>query len=114
MAKRTIEVFHDDLDGSEGASTVKFGLDGKSYEIDLSEAHEKELRKALEKYVGAATQVSVHNAASTGRRKYGTGPVRRDTKHIREWLREEGVEISDRGRIPIDLMNRYNAAHPGR
>jgi hypothetical protein len=111
MAKRTIEVFHDDLDGSEGASTVKFGLDGKSYEIDLSEPHEKELRKALEKYVGAATQVSVHNAASTGRRKYGTGPVRRDTKHIREWLRSQGVEISDRGRIPTDLMNRYNAAH---
>lgn len=111
MAKRTIEVFHDDLDGSEGASTVKFGLDGKSYEIDLSEAHEKELRKALEKYVGAATQVSAHNAASTGRRKYGTGPARRDTKHIREWLRSQGVEISDRGRIPTDLMNRYNAAH---
>jgi hypothetical protein len=111
MAKRTIEVFHDDLDGSEGASTVKFGLDGKSYEIDLSEAHEKELRKALEKYVGAATQVSAAGAASSGRRKYGTGPVRRDTKHIREWLRGEGVEISDRGRIPTDLMNRYNAAH---
>jgi hypothetical protein len=111
MAKRTIEVFHDDLDGSEGASTVKFGLDGKSYEIDLSEAHEKELRKALEKYVSAATQVSAHNAAATGRRKYGTGPARRDTKHIREWLRSQGVEISDRGRIPTDLMNRYNAAH---
>lgn len=111
MAKRTIEVFHDDLDGSEGASTVKFGLDGKSFEIDLSEAHEKELRKALEKYVGAATQVSAHNAAATGRRKYGTGPARRDTKHIREWLRSQGVEISDRGRIPTDLMNRYNAAH---
>ena len=111
MAKRTIEVFHDDLDGSEGASTVKFGLDGKSYEIDLSEAHEKELRKALEKYVSAATQVSSHNAAAGGRRKYGTGPARRDTKHIREWLRSQGVEISDRGRIPTDLMNRYNAAH---
>ncbi|MEY9859036.1 hypothetical protein ABH935_004663 [Catenulispora sp. GAS73] len=112
MAKRTIEVFHDDLDGSEGASTVKFGLDGKSYEIDLSEAHEKELRKALEKYVGAATQVAASSASASGRRKYGTGPTRRDTKHIREWLRNvEGVEISDRGRIPTDLMNRYNAAH---
>ena len=111
MAKRTIEVFHDDLDGSEGASTVKFGLDGKSYEIDLSESHEKELRKALEKYVSAATPVSTQGAAASGRRKYGTGPVRRDTKHIREWLRSQGVEISDRGRIPTDLMNRYNAAH---
>jgi hypothetical protein len=55
--------------------------------------------------------VSAAGAASSGRRKYGTGPVRRDTKHIREWLRGEGVEISDRGRIPTDLMNRYNAAH---
>jgi len=111
MAKRTTVVIHDDLDGSEGASTVKFGLDGKSYEIDLSEAHEKELRKALEKYLAAATAVTLHGAAASGRRKYGTGPARRDTKHIREWLRSQGVEISDRGRIPTDLMNRYNAAH---
>ncbi|MBS2534913.1 Lsr2 family protein [Catenulispora sp. NF23] len=112
MAKRTTVVIHDDLDGSEGASTVKFGLDGKSYEIDLSEAHEKELRKALDKYLAAASQVTGASAAASGRRKYGTGPARRDTKHIREWLRNvEGVEISDRGRIPTDLMNRYNAAH---
>lgn len=111
MAKRTTVVIHDDLDGSEGAGTVKFGLDGKSYEIDLSEGHEKELRKALEKYVAAATLVTGQNTATSGRRKYGTGPARRDTKHIREWLRSQGVEISDRGRIPTDLMNRYNAAH---
>ncbi|NUR61047.1 MAG: Lsr2 family protein [Catenulispora sp.] len=111
MAKRTTVVIHDDLDGSEGAGTVKFGLDGKSYEIDLSEGHEKELRKALEKYIAAATQVTAHNTAASGRRKYGTGPARRDTKHIREWLRSQGEEISDRGRIPTELMNRYNAAH---
>ncbi|GAA2034791.1 Lsr2 family protein [Catenulispora yoronensis] len=111
MAKRTTVVIHDDLDGSEGAGTVKFGLDGKSYEIDLSEGHEKELRKVLEKYVSAATLVTGQNAASSGRRKYGTGPARRDTKHIREWLRSQGVEISDRGRIPTEHMNRYNAAH---
>jgi hypothetical protein len=111
MAKRTTVVIHDDLDGSEGAGTVKFGLDGKSYEIDLSEGHEKELRKALEKYVAAATQVTGQNAAASGRRKYGTGPARRDTKHIRDWLRSQGVEISDRGRIPTEHMNRYNDAH---
>ena len=111
MAKRTTVVIHDDLDGSEGAGTVKFGLDGKSYEIDLSEGHEKELRKALEKYIAAATLVTTHNAAASGRRKYGTGPARKDTKHIREWLRSQGVEISDRGRIPTEHMKRYNAAH---
>lgn len=46
--------------------------------------------------------------SSDGRRKYGTGPGRKDTTHIREWLRSQGVEISNRGRIPTDLMARYN------
>jgi len=109
VAKRTTVIIHDDLDGTEGASTVKFGLDGKSYEIDLSEKNEKALRKALAKFVEAAAPVRAADAS--GRRKYGTGPVRRDTKHIREWLRGQGVEISDRGRIPTDLMDKYNAAH---
>jgi hypothetical protein len=114
MAKRTTVVIHDDLDQSEGASTVKFGLDGKSYEIDLSEANATELRKALKKYVDVATQVS-GNVTAAPRRKYGTGPVRRDTKHIREWLRANGnPEISDRGRIPKADMERYEAANPGR
>jgi hypothetical protein len=109
MARRTIEVVHDDLDGKEGASVVKFGLDGKSYEIDLGPKNEKALRKVFEKYVPAARQVKTADAP--GRRKYGTGPTRRDTKHIREWLRGQGVDISDRGRIPTDLMDKYNAAH---
>jgi Lsr2 len=114
MAKRTTVVIHDDLDQSEGARTVKFGLDGKSYEIDLSPKHEEELRKALQKYIDAASPVLSYASPTSTRRKYGTGPVRRDTKHIREWLRENGTEISDRGRIPKADMARYEAANPGR
>jgi hypothetical protein len=115
MAKRTTVVIHDDLDQSEGARTVKFGLDGKSYEIDLSEANEAELRKALKKYVDAATPVLPYATPTSTRRKYGTGPARRDTKHIREWLRANGSpNMSDRGRIPIADMQRYEAANPGR
>lgn len=48
-----------------------------------------------------------------GRREYSTGPATRDTNHVREWLRGQGVEISDRGRIPSVLMQRYEAANPG-
>jgi len=106
MAKRTTVVIHDDLDQSEGASTIKFGLDGKEYEIDLSEKHEKELRDALKKFLDAATKVGSASSAPQ-RRKYGTGPARKDTSHIRKWLREEGIDISDRGRIPIDLMQQW-------
>lgn len=107
--KTTVEVL-DDLDGSKNATTVQFSLDGKQYEIDLSVKNEKQLRKALETYLAAATQVS-RTVAATGRRKYGTAPARRDTKHVREWLRSQGVEISDRGRIPTEHMQRYEAAH---
>jgi hypothetical protein len=109
VAKRTTVEITDDLDGSKNATTVKFALDGKSYEIDLSDKNEKAFRKGLAKFVEAATPVKAADAS--GRRKYGTGPVRRDTKHIREWLRGQGVDISDRGRIPTDLMDKYNAAH---
>lgn len=114
MAKRTTVVIHDDLDQSEGARTIKFGLDGKTYEIDLSPKHEEELRKVLQKYLDAASPVVPYGTPAATRRKYGTGPVRRDTKHIREWLREAGIDISDRGRIPKEYMARYEAANPGR
>jgi hypothetical protein len=114
MAKKTTIEILDDLDGSKNAETVRFALDGKSYEIDLGKKNEAALRKALAKFVEAATPVARTPAVAAGRRKYGTGPVRRDTKHIREWLRGQGVKISDRGRIPTDLMQRYEAANPGR
>lgn len=71
----------------------------EEYRTEILHAAEKQAKKA--------------ESASDGRRKYGSGPTRNDTKHIREWLRSQGVEISDRGRIPTDLMGRYNGAHPG-
>lgn len=116
MAKRTTVVIHDDLDQSEDARTIEFGFEGKSYEIDLARKHEDELRNALQKFVTAATEVfpDVTAIPASTRRKYGTGPVRRDTKHIRDWLRSQGTEISPRGRIPIELKDRYEAAHPSR
>lgn len=110
MAKKTTVEVLDDLDGSKNAGTVQFSLDSKQYEIDLSEKNEKQLRKVLEQYLAAATQVS-RAPAVAGRRQYGAAPARRDTKHIREWLRGQGIEISDRGRIPTEHLERYEAAH---
>ena len=109
MAKKTTIEVLDDLDGSKNATTIKFSLDGKQYEIDLSGKNEKQLRAALEKYVAAATLVRASTTA--GRKTDNAAPVRRDTKHIREWLRGQGVEISDRGRIPTEHMQKYEAAH---
>src|SRR4029078_617491 len=53
MAKKVHSVLEDDLDGSPATETVSFGLDGKTYEIDLNDKNAGKLRDALAQYVGA-------------------------------------------------------------
>lgn len=110
MARRTVVELTDDLDGSQAEETVTFSLDGTDMEIDLSKAHAKDLRNALEHYVKAARK------ADSGRRGWrGRGPrVARGpemVKAIREWAREQGMTVSERGRIPGDVEKKYHAAH---
>ena len=44
MAQKIQTLFIDDLDGSDAEGTVRFGLDGAEYEIDLNAGHASELR----------------------------------------------------------------------
>jgi hypothetical protein len=61
MAQKVQTILIDDLDGSQADSTVRFGLDGTDYEIDLNTDHAHQLRHALVRYVNAARRTS--NAA---------------------------------------------------
>lgn len=105
MAKKVIVQLVDDLDGSEAAETVTFALDGVSYEIDLSEANATALRSDLAKWVSSATRTGGRRAtrASSGS---SARPANESAK-IRQWAREQGIEVSERGRIPADLRERY-------
>ena len=107
MAQKIQTLFIDDLDGSEAAGTIRFGLDGTEYEIDLSTAHSDELHKALEQYVrhGRRTGGTAKRAARSRR---GSDAV--DTAKIREWAKEQGVEIKDRGRVPASVVEQYKTA----
>jgi len=107
MAQKIQTLFIDDLDGGEAAGTVRFGLDGTEYEIDLSTAHSDELRKALEQYVthGRRTGSTARRAARTRR---GSDAV--DTAKIREWAKGQGIEIKDRGRVPASVVEQYKTA----
>jgi len=100
----------DDLDGGHADETVSFALDGRSYEIDLSEDNASTLRKALDEYVSRARK-----AGDAGRdRKSGSTTVQRDpsqTRAIREWAQNNGHAISSRGRIPRPVITAYEAAH---
>jgi Lsr2 len=106
VAQRTQVLFVDDIDGSEATGTVRFGIGGTEYEIDLSQAHKDELTTAVAPYVAAARKVAAaRRPARTSR------PARHDQSEVRTWAREQGLKVSDRGRIPADVLAKYESAH---
>jgi hypothetical protein len=109
MAQRIQTLYIDDLDGGKAEGTVRFGLDGTDYEIDLSAAHAKALRKAAEKYVQAGRKVgsSTRRASRTNGRGRAAGP---NPSEVREWAKSQGVKVSDRGRVSTDLIVKFKAA----
>ena len=100
----------DDLDGAVADETVEFGVDGKNYEIDLSTSNAKKLRDSLSEFVASARRAG-------GRRRAGSAPAatarrpsidREQNQAIREWARKRGMKVSDRGRIPADVLESYH------
>ena len=112
MAQRIQTLLIDDLDGGEAAGTVRFGLDGAEYEIDLSAAHDEELRKALQRYLAHARRTggTPRGAARAGRGGGAVGTAAVDTAKVREWAKEQGIEVKDRGRIPAGVVEQYQTA----
>ncbi|AWY07615.1 Lsr2-like DNA bridging protein [Streptomyces phage Yosif] len=102
--KRTVIDLLDDLDGSPDATTVSFGLDGKTYEIELGEKNEAKLRKFLEKYVEAGRPQRASRKRSTTKSK---GPKPAD---VRAWAAENGIEVGANGRVPRAVTEQYLAA----
>ena len=113
MAQKVTVSLIDDLDGDRADETVEFGLDGKNYEIDLSTGNADKLREALASYVAAARKPG-------GRRRGGGGAAtgaaaarrpsvdREQNQAIRDWARKRGMKVSDRGRIPADVLEAYH------
>src|ERR1700710_2723977 len=99
MAQRTIVHLVDDVSGDDADETVAFSLDGQSYEIDLSADNATRLRESLAEFVASARK---SNAPARGGRRSST-PTRRSsngTGDVRSWARENGFQVSERGRIP--------------
>ena len=114
MAQKVTVSLVDDVDGSTAAETVEFGIDGVSYEIDLSDSNAKKLRDALAGYVTHARRAGGRRrAAGGGTRRAAARPSvdREQNAAIRDWARKQGMNISDRGRIPAEVLEAY---HKGR
>ena len=108
MAQKIQVLLIDDLDGSAAEGTVRFGLDGTEYEIDLNAEHAQALRDALSRYVQAARRAGggARRPARAGRRAAG-GVA---STAVREWAKAQGIEVKDRGRVPAELVARFKAA----
>lgn len=112
MAKRTIHMLVDDLDGGEAEETVRFGLDGVQYEIDLSKKNADKMRDLLGRYLQAGTKVGRAAVAAPPRRPTVPGRNvgdRDQNKAIRAWAQSKGIAVSDRGRIKQEIVDRFNA-----
>jgi hypothetical protein len=112
VAQKVQTLFVDDIDGSDADGTVRFGLDGTGYEIDLNAEHAQALRDALASYVSAGRRVDggVRRPVRSGGKAPANGV---NTTEIREWAKAQGIEVKDRGRVPAELVVKFKAATTG-
>ena len=105
MASRTMITLEDDLDGGPAEETVRFGLGGAEYEIDLNAANAGRFRAQLAPFIEHARKPGRVQRARAGR----SPASRHDSAEVRTWAKEHGIEISDRGRIPASVIDQYEA-----
>jgi hypothetical protein len=113
MAQKVLVQLVDDLDGSTAEQTVEFALDGVQYQIDLSDRNAGALREALEPFVSAARRAGgrKRSAARGGAARGSSAGDRERNQAIREWARKQGMNVSERGRIPAEVVEAYDKAH---
>jgi len=113
MAQKVQVILVDDVDGGEADETVSFALDGVSYEIDVSATNAEAIREALAPWVGHARRVGgrAGNRARVGTPKARPAAERTDLSEVRSWARENGFQVSDRGRVSSEVRAAYEAAH---
>jgi hypothetical protein len=110
MAHKVTVALEDDLDGGPAAETVRFGFDGTEYEIDLSAKNSHAFRAKLAPYIKHARKRARGPARRTGR----TAAGRHRSADVRAWASEHGIAVSARGRIPVSVLEQYQAAAKAR
>jgi hypothetical protein len=109
MARKTVTKLVDDLDGTEAHETVKFGLDGYLYEIDLSTKNANKLRSALAVFVEKGSRLPGRVGAPVRRGGRGTAVAEREQNQaIRAWAQRKGLPVAPRGRIKKDIVDQYH------
>ena len=111
MAQRVEYILVDDIDQSQADETVRFALDGVSYEIDLSAGNAADLRQGRAQYIGAARRTSSGRRGRSSGGSRAVGGKKVTAAAVRTWALDEGMEVSPRGRIPAAVRDAYDKAH---
>ena len=116
VAQQLIRQYIDDLDGSAASGSVRFALDGREYEIDLSDENAAKLREVFAPFVAAARRAGSgrpgRQAGASSRPSSASGRSRQELVEMRSWLREHGYPVSDRGRIPNEFLQAWESKTP--
>lgn len=105
MAQRVTVALEDDLDGGPAEETVRFGLGGAEYEIDLSVKNAAAFRRQLAPFIERARKPGRGQPGRPAR----TAASRQRSGDIRAWAQEHGIVLSERGRIPASVVEQYQA-----
>jgi nucleoid-associated protein Lsr2 len=108
MARRTIVILEDDLDGGPANETLRFGIGGSEFEIDLSSNNAARFRAQLAPFIEQA-----RIAEARPLRPVRTLASRQRSRDIRSWAKEHGIPVNERGRIPVSVAAQYEAAARG-
>jgi hypothetical protein len=109
MAQKVTVALEDDLDGGPADETVQFGIGGTAYEIDLSKKNAAAFRRKVAPYIEHARKAGRGLRRRPGR----TAASREHSGDIRAWAKDQGIAVSDRGRIPANVVAQYEAATKG-
>jgi hypothetical protein len=109
MAQKITVALEDDLDGGPADETVRFGLGGTEYEIDLSTKNASAFRRQLAPFIEHARRAGRGQRRRPGR----TAPSRERSADIRAWAKDQGITVSDRGRIPATVAEQYDSSTKG-
>lgn len=108
MARNVAVVITDDLDGSPDAETVRFGVDGTAYEVDLGASNRIKFEEAIAPYIEHGRRITRGRARPAAAR---SATRRSDLAAVRAWAKEQGLHVSERGRVSAEVLNQYEASH---
>jgi len=113
MARKTVVELLDDIDGTPAAETLVFSLDGGEYQIDLSGRNAQQLRDTLAPFVEKARKAGRAPSRGAAQSTPSSGSRERSAE-VRAWAKQHGIQVNDRGRIPANVVEAFEAKDPSR